>query len=139
MGKQVTLMIVSPHFAKLLKVRWYWFFWSYLKTDDHFLFLNLKNGILVTENFLEIEDVLCKVWKLRGLEGQEGHFWLARVALKISKVKIKWKVKCSSVWKYDKTPVPSDKNVPLYFSVSFCGKKLEKQFDFDTKFQFKSW
>ena len=33
-------------------------FLSYLQTDEHFIFLNLKVRILVTEKCLEIEDVL---------------------------------------------------------------------------------
>ena len=33
-------------------------FLSYLPTDEHFIFLNLKIWILVTEHYLEIEDVL---------------------------------------------------------------------------------
>ena len=89
-------------------------FLSYLQTDEHFIFLNLK--ILVTENCLKIKDVL----KFESLETcivyrQEGRLWLARAALKITKIQVfKFrKVKCSSVWRYDKTSVPSDKTVPL--------------------------
>ena len=55
----------------------------YLQTDEHFIFLNLKKKNWVTENYLEIEDVLkfetleaCKVKKI----------WLARAALKITEI-----------------------------------------------------
>ena len=72
-------------------------FLSYLKTDKHFILLNLKIWILVTENCLEIEDVLK-------FESLEGHILLARAALKITKIQIFRfrKIKCSSVWRYDK-------------------------------------
>ena len=67
----------------------------------------------MTGNCLEIEDVL----DFEGLEackGQEGHIWLARAALKITKIQIfkVRKVKCSSVWRYAKTSILSDKNIP---------------------------
>ena len=40
---------------------------------------------------------------------------VARAALKITKIQILkfWKIKCSFFWRYDKTAVSSDKNVPL--------------------------
>ena len=54
----------------------------------------------MTENFLEIEDVL----KFESLEACKGHLWLARAALKITKIQIFSfrKEKGSSVWSYDK-------------------------------------
>ena len=43
-------------------------FLSYLQTDEHFIFLNLKIWTLVAENCLEIEDVL----KFESLEDGKG-------------------------------------------------------------------
>ena len=76
-------------------------FLSYLQRDEHFNFLDLNIWILMTENCLEIEDLLkfetleaCKVKKI----------WLARAAFKIIEVQIfkLRKVKWSSVWRYEK-------------------------------------
>ena len=43
-------------------------FLSYLKTDEHFIFMNLKIWTLVAENCLEIEDAL----KFESLEDGKG-------------------------------------------------------------------
>ena len=51
---------------------------SYLKTDKHFILLNLKIWILVTENCLEIEDVL-KFESLEACKGKKAAFgWLGQ-------------------------------------------------------------
>ena len=53
-------------------------FLSYLQTDEHFIFLNLKIWILVTENCLEIENVL-KFESLEACEGNKSTFgWLGQ-------------------------------------------------------------
>ena len=53
-------------------------FLSYLQTDEHFIFLNLKIWILVTENCLEIEDVL-KFESLEACKGKKVAFgWLGQ-------------------------------------------------------------
>ena len=53
-------------------------FLSYLQTDKHFIFLNLKIWILVTENCLEIEDVL-KFESLEACKGKKATIgWLAQ-------------------------------------------------------------
>ena len=60
-------------------------FLSYLQIDEHFTSLNLKFGILVSEDYLEIEGVS----KFESLEAfKEGSTWLARTALKITKIQI---------------------------------------------------
>ena len=51
-------------------------FLSYLQTDEHFIFLNLKIWILLTENCLEIEDVL-KFESLEPCKGKKADFALA--------------------------------------------------------------
>jgi hypothetical protein len=48
-------------------------FLSYLQTDEHFIFLNMKIWILVTENSLEIEDVL-KFESLEACKGKKATF-----------------------------------------------------------------
>ena len=50
-------------------------FLSYLQRDKHFIFLNLEIWILVTENCLEIEDVL-KFDSLEACKGKKATFGL---------------------------------------------------------------
>ena len=73
-------------------------FLSYLRTDYHFIFQNLKIWTLVAENCLEIEDVL----KFESLEPCKGN--KAKAALKITKIQIfrLREEKCSSLWSFDK-------------------------------------
>ena len=53
-------------------------FLSYLQTDEHFIFLRLKNWILVTEHCLEIEDVL-KFEILESCKNKKSAFgWLGQ-------------------------------------------------------------
>ena len=53
-------------------------FLSYLKTDEHFIFMNLKIWTLVAENCLEIEDVL-KFENLEAWKGKKATFgWLGQ-------------------------------------------------------------
>ena len=53
-------------------------FLSYLQTDEHFIFLNMQIGILVTEHGLEIEDVL-KFESLETCKGKKAAFgWLGQ-------------------------------------------------------------
>ena len=57
-----------------------------------------------------------KVWKLKGLQGQEGHIWQARAALKITKIEIfsvSGKKNVRQFGVMTKPSVLSDKNVPL--------------------------
>ena len=48
-------------------------FFLYLETNEHFVFLNLKIWILVTENCLEIKDIL-KFESLAACKGKEATF-----------------------------------------------------------------
>ena len=52
---------------------------SYLQTYEHFILLNLKLWFLITENFLEIEDVL-KFESLEACKGKKATFgWLGQL------------------------------------------------------------
>ena len=54
-------------------------FLSYLQIDEHFIFLKLKNGILVIENCLEIENVLKLERLLEACKCKKAAFgWLGQ-------------------------------------------------------------
>ena len=61
---------IKVHFCQKILM-----FLSYLQTDEHFIFLNLKIWILVTENCLEIDDVL-KFKNLGAWEDKKAAFGL---------------------------------------------------------------
>ena len=61
-------MSLKIHFCQKILM-----FLSYLQTDEHFIFLNLKVRILVTEKCLEIEDVL-KFESLEACKGKKATF-----------------------------------------------------------------